>query len=393
MNETASWLLAGLVLFLVVGVPMVVSGPGNDVDVAHVFDAGRSVIDLDYEPSRPPGAPVHEVVVGVLDHLGGPLLANLASVVAAVAMVIALDLLMAREGLGSKRRWAIAFVVANPWFLIAATSSVDYVLALAFLMWSALLLRNGHVLWSGLLAGLAMGSRVGSITIIAAILLAELTDHGRKVSLGQIRSWPWRRVIVAASVMTLTTVVLFVPSYLAAGGLEFARNDFSTTDPLVMLGRAAVKFLALVGVVSAVVLVFTLPAVARALAGWRADWLVRFSVAGLTFSAFLFLRFPWKVSHLLPFLVCGAVLLAVALHRKPRLLMVLVALQLVYGLVTVEVVQPDEPNRATRGNLTFEIDWGPVVTDWQCRREDLDAYLGDRQDVEAVWNCARPYGT
>jgi hypothetical protein len=34
-----------------------------------------------------------------------------------------------------------------------------------------------------------------------------------------------------------------------------------------------------------------------------------------------------------------------------------------------------------------------VVTDWQCRREDPDAYLGEQLvEIEAAWNCARPFG-
>ena len=393
MNETAGWVLAGLVLILVVGVPMVLSGPGNDLDVGNVFAAGRSIVDLDYTPSRAPGAPVHEAIVGVLDRIGGPLLTNLASVVAAVVLVVGLDQLLAREGLGTGRRWAIAIVVANPWFLIAATSTIDYVLALALLIWSALLLRTGRLVWSGVLAGLAMGSRVGSIMLIAAMLLAELTDDTSSLSRGQIRAWPWRRIVTAGTAMVVTTVLLFIPSFVEAGGFAFAQNNFATSAPLVMLGRAAVKILALLGLVASIVSLLAVPAVARALRGWRTSWLVRFATPGLVLSTLLFLRFPWKVPHLLPCLLCGAVLLGVALHRRPTLLVALVALQLLYGIVGVDVIRPDNPNQAGSGRPTLSVSWGPVVTDWQCRRGDPDAYLGEQLvEIEAVWNCARPYG-
>ena len=393
MNETTGWVLAGIALAVVVGVPMVVSGPGNDLDVGNVFRAGRSIMDLDYEPSRAPGAPVHEAIVGLLDRIGGPLLTNLASMVAALALVIGLDLLLAREGLSSKRRWAIALVVANPWFLIAATSTIDYVLALAFLVWSALMLRNGHLVWSGLLAGLAMGSRVGSIMLIAAMLLAELTDApASSRDRNRDRSWPWRRVIVTGVVTAATTVVLFIPSFVEAGGFAFAQNDFTTSTPLVMLGRAAAKILALLGPVASIVALLALPAVARSLAAWRTSWLIRFAVPGLVLSTVLFMRFPWKVPHLLPVLLCGAILLAVALHRRPTLLMVLMGLQLLYGVVGVDVIRPDNPNQAGSGQPTLSVSWGPVVDDWQCRREDPDAYLGEQLvEIEAAWNCARPF--
>ena len=48
---------------------------------------------------------------------------------------------------------------------------------------------------------------------------------------------------------------------------------------------------------------------------------VRFGIVGLVASQLLFLRFPWKMAHLLPSLACLAVLYAVALdeHHHHRL--------------------------------------------------------------------------
>jgi hypothetical protein len=112
--------------------------------------------------------------------------------------------------------------------------------------------------------------------------------------------------------------------------------------------------------------------------------------------------------HLLPTLVFGALLLAVALTSndrtpndktprdrpaKPRLLMALVVLQVVFAVVRVDVVQPNDPNRATSGEVGLHVGWGPVVTDWRCRREHRDAYLGRQKvEVEAAWTCAKPFG-
>ncbi|MEO6627020.1 MAG: hypothetical protein ABIP03_00475, partial [Aquihabitans sp.] len=106
-----------------------------------------------------------------------------------------------------------------------------------------------------------------------------------------------------------------------------------------------------------------------------------------------FLRFPWKMPHLLPSLLCVALLLAVALDRKPQLLVILVGLQLLFAVVRVDVVQPDDPNRATGGNVGVSVGWGPVITDWQCRRQHRDAYLGRQKvEIEAAWTCAKPFG-
>ncbi len=383
---TTPWLVAAALVALVVGVPLVVSGPGNDLDVANVFRSGRAIArHLTYLPSRAPGSPVHETIVGVLDLVGGPLLTNLASVAAAVAVVVALDRLLRREGVGPGGRWAVAVVAANPWFLIAATSSTDYLFGLAFVLLAAHALRSDRLVLAGVLAALSMGCRIGSAVLVLAVLLAELGEADRPAAR--------RRVAGAALVTAVATVVLFVPAFVHAGGLAFAQNDFETAGALVHLGRAAVKDITLLGPLATVLAVLAVPAVWRAVRGWRASWLVRFAVPGLVLSQLLFIRFPWKVPHLLPCLLCGAILLAVALERRPALLVAIAVLQLVFGIVRIDIVRPDEPGQATSGEPALSVGWGPVVTDWRCRRQDPDAYLGrQRVEVEAAWECARPFG-
>ena len=417
-GETVPWLMAGTLLAFVVGVPLVVSGPGNDLDVGNVLRSGRAIArHFTYLPSRAPGSPVHETIVGVLDRLGGTVLTNLASVASAVTLVIALDRLLRREGVGPGGRWAVALLVANPWFLIAATSTTDYLFGLAFVVLAALAIRNDRPVAAGLLAAAAMGCRIGSAMLIVALLLAELTERRPVIAPGQHDDGPddrvahltdgrrhdeasagrrpgVTRVVIAAAVAAAGTVVVFIPSFVEAGGLSFAQNDFSTSSPLVQLGRAAVKDLALLGPVASVVALLALPAVLRALRTWRVAWLVRFATVGLVLSQLLFIRFPWKVPHLLPCLLCGVILLGVALDSRPRLLMVLVALQLVFAVVRVDLIAPDDPNQATAGEARFGVGWGPVVVDWQCRRQDPDAYLGRQKvEIERAWNCARPFGT
>lgn len=384
---TTPWLVAGVALALVVGLPLVVSGPGNDLDVGNVFRSGRAIVrHLTYLPSRAPGSPVHETLVGVLDLIGGPLLANLASVVAAVTLVGGLDRLLRREGVGSGGRWAVALVAVNPWFLIAATSTTDYLFALAFVVLAALALRSDRTVLAGALAAASMGSRIGSALLVLALLAAELGEDDRVAAR--------RRVLATGLTAAGVTLALFVPSWLEAGGLAFAQNDFSTSSPLVQLGRATAKDLTLLGPVASLVALAAVPAVATALRTWRTSWLIRFAVPGLVLAQLLFVRFPWKVPHLLPSLLCGAILLGVALQRRPALLMVLVALQLAFAVVRIDVVRPDDPNRATGGDPGLVIGWGPVVTDWQCRRQDPDAYLGRQKvEIEKAWNCVRPFGT
>lgn len=403
---SSRWLLLSLTLAVAVCLPLILAGPGNDLDVANVFRAGRSVVmHADYVPSRAPGAPIHELLIGLADRFGGTTATNLISFAAAVVLVVALDRLLAGEGLGPGRRWAIAVIVANPWFLIAATSTVDFVPALAFVVLAALALRRGHPVWAGLAAGAAMGCRIGSALLIASMLLAEIAEladrHPKTTATpgepSEDRTRPprpalWRRALITGLVAAVTTLVLFVPSFVHAGGLTFAENDFRTASPLVHLGRTLVKDLMLLGPLAWLLVLATLPAVLLSLRRWRISWLVRFAVPALLSSQLLFLRFPWKMGHLLPSLMAGAVLLAVALSHRPRLLMALVGLQLLHGALAIEIVEPNRPNEATGGRLTLTIVHGPVLRDLRCRLDHPDPQRGrQRVEVEAAWNCAQPF--
>ncbi len=402
MDATSRLVAAGIALAAIVSIPLVLASPGNDLDVANVFRSGRAIaLHLSYVPSRPPGAPVYEFIVGVLDLIGGPILTNLASVAAAVILLLGVDRLLREAGVRSGR-WAVALIAANPWFVIAATSTADYVFALAFVVWAALALRTGRPVLAGVLAAASMGSRIGSGALVLALLVAELTtqrgtttdggstEDGIDVDLGRTSR---AGVFIAGVVAAVATVVVFIPVAVAAGGLSFAENDFSTSSPLVQLGRAVAKDITLLGPVATLVALLTIPALWQALKQWRTSWLVRFGLVGFATSQVLFIRFPWKMAHLLPGLLCLAILLAVALDRRPKLLIALVVLQLVFCLVRVDLIAPDDPNAATGGKVQPGLGWGPPVIDWQCRREHPDAYRGRQKvEVEAAWDCAKPFG-
>jgi hypothetical protein len=248
----------------------------------------------------------------------------------------------------------------------------------------ALALRSGRAVGAGVLFALAIGCRMSTVVIVAAALVAELLEPRER-----------RRVaFVAGAVAAVGSILVFLPPYFAAGSsVAFANNDFATTSPLNLVGRALAKDLYFLGPYATIALLVAIPAVVRALPQWRTSWPLRFGLIGLVGSQLLFLRFPWKMGHLIPTLVCLSIVLAVALARRPRLLAVLVALELLFGIVNVELFRPDNPNEATGAQFDLDVRLGPFIEDTRCRREDEQAWVGnDKNRLEAVWNCAKPWG-
>jgi hypothetical protein len=83
----------------------------------------------------------------------------------------------------------------------------------------------------------------------------------------------------------------------------------------------------------------------------------------------------------------------VALRDRPQWLVVLVVAQLLYAVVNLQLLEPDNPNDARGAQVVFDPRWGVLVTDIRCRADDTDAWKGDARRLEAVWNCAKPFGT
>lgn len=399
MLSLPRWAVVGAAAVLVAAAPVLALGPGTDLDVGAVLASGRGILDGDYRPSRPPGAPVHETVVGVLDALGGTVATNLASLVAALAVVLAIVSLLSRHGV--PRVWLVAAVVAaNPWFLVAATSTVDFLWALAFVLWSVDVLQRGHPVPAALLAALAVGSRLTSALLVAAAVVAALSgqpdedDAARSGRAADGPGRPWRPVLVYGALTAVLGAVAYVPAFVSSGNsLAFAQNDFRTEGVAVMVGRALSKDLYFIGPFAAVVLLLMVVPMMRALPLWRSSWPLRFGVLAVVVSEGLFVRFPWKMGHLLPLLVGLAMWAGVALARRPRLLVALVAAQLAYAVVNVQLLEPNAQNAATDASFTIDLRWGVVVTDTVCRARDTDAWEdNDRERLEAVWNCAKPFG-
>jgi MFS superfamily sulfate permease-like transporter len=181
-----------------VAIPQLVLGPGTDLDVGAVFASGRLIIHGDYRPSRPPGAPVHEAIVGVLDRVGGTTLSNVATLIAALAVVAAVTELARRAHL-PRPFLVAAVVVANPWFIVAATSTVDFPMALAFLLWGAIALQRGRdglavcMALLGVLAGIGIAVALSILNVFRRTWWPYQTELGRVSEVAgyhDVRSYP-----------------------------------------------------------------------------------------------------------------------------------------------------------------------------------------------------------
>ncbi|MEY2449428.1 MAG: hypothetical protein QOH79_2904 [Acidimicrobiaceae bacterium] len=365
--------------------PLVFLGYGTDIDVTNVRSAADTIRHGSYQYSRPPGALPHEFLTAVLDRVGGSVLVDLGSLaVAAVILVLVSRLL---RGAGSKVSLAAAAAIAaNPFFIIAATSLLDQLWALAFFLGgldTARSERSHRSVIAGALFGLAIGTRVASAVLVAAALLVM----------------PRRSALVSGVTTAVIGGMCFIPAWLSAGrSSTFLENQFAFNGWAITVGRWVAKEALFIGLPACVVLIVGLPILTSGVLRWRDAPLARFAVLGAVGTEIIFLRFPWKLSHLLPTLVSVVIVLALSPKVTSRFLLVFAATQLLWGFVAIRTVVPDNPDAAHSGRWSPAVVMGPLLNDIRCRSDDtrhLEASGAlDDSDVQqtlTLWACTNSW--
>lgn len=385
-------LLIGLGVVVLGYLPLVALGPGTDLDVGGVLDAGRSILDGGYQVSRTPGAPVFEAAVGVLHAVGGSLLVNLVSVVMAVATALAVTRLLSREDRPYAAWFGLA-VLVNPYVWIAGTSMVDFVWATALALGGVNAQRSRRWVPAALLYALAAGCRLSTLGLVGAAILADLVGADRVER---------RRLLLLALGTLVLTAAVFLPPFLTLGR-GFLRSSVPSSTIVVQVGRFAVKNWFFFGPVVVLLVVACLPRLVRAVPStWASSPTLRLGLVAAFVGQLLFLRFPWKLAHLIPVYLGVLLVLGATQVLRGRGVAVLLVAQLVLGLVNVNLADPDRPDQATGGRFGPEVVEGQLLRDLRCRLDgDREAYRdpgrgdaggdGVGEELLETWACVVPW--
>jgi len=357
-------------LLLLCILPLCFLGFGTDNDTYAVLDCGYGTWHLHIPAtSRNPGYWTYEAIVYVLVRLGGAALSNLGSF--AMAALVAWRFWRWAGRLGVPHRTLMtATLIAAPPFVIAATSTNDYLWSLLFLILGGEAIGADRFISAAVLSAIAVAIRGANAPVVAGGFIATVA-----YDIWMRRRFTKRTAKLAASALAaaILAAAAFYPSYRLVGNtMDFLRSPGDVRELYsgwLRLAKFAYKAHQTVG--PAAVLVIGIAAVLylrnrrTAEPNTPRDKQLIFIAAGyLLANLLLFLRYPIEYFYLLPalfsfLLLAGATLFA----QSRRLSLALLLTVLSADFVLPTVVAPNAPGRSTGARLHIGVEPGLVLAD------------------------------
>jgi hypothetical protein len=349
-------------IFLIASLPLIFLGYGSDGDSYGVLSAGISTWENSIpQMSRHPGYWLYEAMIFCFSKLGGYILTNGATLAASVFVLHRFHSLAVRENVTHAVLLTLCLCL-NPWFLIAATSTMDYMWALLFIVLSIeFAIKDKHII-AGVFAGLAAGFRLGSVFVLLFAFIFSWIKAGIKNSL--------RGYVLLGCVSIVLIVIFYLPSWL------LKEKNFSFLNPHLVFenlnwtpklyaGRFFYKIIHLFGlpsfvIIAAIVAYYTLKQKGQIN-------MSRYGIAALGASVgtlILFARYPIEIAYLLPFLFFFLLLLGTYLRGNNRKYLIAILLTTIsYSFINLSIAKPNVPNKATDASFGLFVEPGVLIKD------------------------------
>ena len=347
-------LAAALVLY----VPFLFMGYGSDIDTYGVLQTGRHFAQtLEYIPSRGPGFFVFETITFIMDQIGGSFLTNLTIMVMALSVLYGF-MRLSREYEVPHYRWLTAALMIHPFFWANAACTMDYLMAVGFVVTGMVQVRRKHYFTAGAAFALGAGSRLTIALLAGCYLIWQFI----------IEPASRRKLIQTGFVFGLFTIIFYLPPahfaqwttrFLVAtvGGQEY-------WSPAMRLGRWGYKnlmFWSIPGflLVAGTIITGIVRSGFKILTANRGIALFSL-VTALLYESF-YLGIPTEPSYLIPTIPLVLIVLNSVCGKVTWPLKVLTALLVIAAFVNINVAEPDLLNRATSARYGLWVEPGHLV--------------------------------
>ncbi len=337
------WILGFLVISYGI---FALNGYGNDDDTYRMLNTWKTLISEGrYVPSRFQGNLIPELTIGLASEIGGFYLANFISVVLSVSSLFIFYALLLRITTSLIAALSVLAIASNPFWIIASTTSMDYIYGVFFFILGLFILIKEKPRWAGFLFAAAVSSRLtyAPMVAIAFLLYFPYTQGKLKLRNSLIQGF---LVFLAAS------GVFYLPVFFASGmSLSFLAIGPDASGGFVgIIARFVYKNIYFWGLPAFVFLIIFFiqdrsiyqKIVTNPFQKVRVEKLLFHGALWcIIYNEIMFFRLPHEYAYLLPLLFSVTYLMATSDRvKKTRYLSFLIGLQLLYGLIfNLDVLQ------------------------------------------------------
>lgn len=311
-------------------------GYGIDEDVYGILNSGLNIwTKFEYSPSRFQGSLVTEVIIGALALSGGYYLTNFVSALLSIGTLLLIYRLIGNLFSPKEKTALILAVGLNPFYVVASSTSMDYIYSLFFLVMAIYLIEKKQLY---LLAGIAFAFTV-SARISNALLVAVSYIYFFLASLKYPEKYNIRKIMLSGLISSILVAGLFLPVFIHSGyNFDFLSHAAGDWNLYERFARLCYKNFYLFGFFPSLFLLGTfLHALFTAKRPVRGFWLAGICCAILTQEIFFFFV-PVEKSYLIP-IVPAVILVWYLFVRKYWMLITLALLTAVSNFFEIDILK------------------------------------------------------
>jgi hypothetical protein len=335
MNKKAVYL--ALLFWCVLVLWMTTLGYGSDGDAWRVARNAQSIWTTgQYTVSRTTGFPLFELLTTPLVMIGKWYLSNMIAVISGITSILAFLRLAHKNHLRNPTLAVIGFAFL-PVFTASASSTMDYIPALALLLWAYLTMLERRWIWAAVLIGAACGFRLTSGLFVIPVAVYAFLETRQLAVMFKVAAVAFVCGILAYSPVLINYGIL-LPGYEGRYGIE--------TRMLVTGYNLVMVF----GVVQTIAICIALASPFR---GWirsrLSDTILTFHFVNIAVWVLFFLLMGDEPEYLMP--AIPSIVLALDRTLSRSLFGAVVALLLSYSIVQFDVLGGESGKRSVRPEI------------------------------------------
>ena len=345
-----------------------------------------------YIPSRPPGFPLYELLIGICAKISQVFSFSMEQIIliSQLLLTLSLNLLIYKffNIQNSSNYFIYLIAVLSPIFLISGFTTIDYVLGSLFgflSIYITMYTKNKEYLIA-LMLSLSIATRLSNVIFLVVILLFLRKDYQKAFKVG------FYSTILFSSFYFIfynNLYDFYISNNIYSGWSEFLCifNLTNTNHDLYnRIGRFVLKQIPFLGTIGAALFVLTVPKLQLNVKNNNFYFLLLFILFQLSF-----LRLPTEEGHLLPAFIAFAIFIS---QNKNRIFMIIFFFVLSSNFINLKFFEVDSIDSASSISFTLDVQKGYLIQDYELRTTIAENkefhYNNSKRTIYDAWSMGCP---